>query len=97
MTLPRHTQCRIYPLGKKGRVLTNVTIRNIRDMLELDELRIAYFRQEQNSLVDVLDLVESSPLLAKNVQQIIVRTRVQIAKVAALLAAVRLEPSVTRH
>jgi hypothetical protein len=66
-------------------------------MLELDELRIAYFRQEQNSLVDVLDLVESSPLLAKNVQQIIVRTRVQIAKVAALLAAVRLEPSVTRH
>ena len=64
---------------------------------ELDELRIAYLRQERNSLVGLLDLLESSPRCTKDDQQTIARVRWQLAKIGTLLAAVGLEPSVTRH
>jgi hypothetical protein len=66
-------------------------------MSGLDKLRIAYFKQEQSSFADLLDLLESSPLCTKDVQQTIARARAQLAKVARLLAAAGFEPSVTRH
>jgi hypothetical protein len=68
-----------------------------RSASELDELRIAYIRQERSSLANLLDLLESIPQCSKDDQQAIARAREQLAKIDALLSAVALEPSVNHH
>ena len=77
--------------------LSDLKLDHISCTSELDELGIAYIRQERNSLAGLLDLLESSPRCTKDDQQTIARVRGQLAKIGTLLAAVGLEPSVTRH
>jgi len=77
--------------------LSDLELDHISCTSELDELRIAYIRQERNSLAGLLDVLESNPRCTKDDQQTIARVRGQLAKIGALLAAVGLEPSVTRH
>jgi hypothetical protein len=77
--------------------LSDLKLDHISCTSELDELRIAYIRQERNSLAGLLDLLESSPRCTKDDQQTIARVRGRLAKIGTLLAAVGLEPSVTRH
>jgi hypothetical protein len=94
--------CRVLAAGTESssaerEELSDLKLDHISCTSELDELRIAYIRQERNSLAGLLDLLESSPRCTKDDQQTIARVRGQLAKIGTLLAAVGLEPSVTRH
>jgi hypothetical protein len=64
---------------------------------ELDELTIAYIKQERSALAGLFDLLESSARVCRDDQEKIARVREKLAKIDALLAALGVKPSVSRH
>ena len=66
-------------------------------MYEIDELKLAYFIHEHNSLVRLLGMLERCGILSSDRRQAIVHARRQLSEDGAILTALLTPPSATLH